>query len=240
MIQDVFNGMLTLLLARFVLNDLPHAAGLFDWSTSTYKPAITGYLFHNTAINHALKILEDGYLKPFAGSTSFTLDPCFTVADPSVTFIFPESVIREKYGGKEITYHWIKDPQKHREAWESEMEVEVKQQLVYTSDCVEILPGRDCCWKYGRGYKYPYVDVRYRKGWPWAKFREFAVPSESTITQSNPGYPPRIGLIPKLPEEAYNDILFREYIHDLAKYQALSEEDAKEQWEAYKRQHYGR
>lgn len=49
-------------------------------------------------------------------------------------------------------------------------------------------------------------------------------------------YPPRKGIIPKLPEEARGDFLFYEYIRDLAKYEALSEEDAQRLWEGYKRQ----
>jgi len=62
------------------------------------------------------------------------------------------------------------------------------------------------------------------------------------LSRTNPGnpYPPRIGVIPKLPEEAHGDILFYEYIRDLCKYEALSEEDAQRLWEGYRRQHYGR
>lgn len=50
-------------------------------------------------------------------------------------------------------------------------------------------------------------------------------------------YPPRKGVIPKLPEEARGDFLFFEYIRDLAKFEALSEEDAQRLWEGYKEQH---
>lgn len=171
MIQPLFNGMLTLLLAKFLINDLPHAAGLFDWSTSEYKPAVTGYVTHNTAINSALRILKDGYIRPHLGSISFSLDPCFSVAHPSVSFIFPESVIREKYGGRVPEYLVHYEPEQVRKIWEREMEVEVKDRLVYISDCVEVLPGRDTCWKYGRGYMYHYVDIRDRNYWPWKEFK---------------------------------------------------------------------
>ena len=47
-------------------------------------------------------------------------------------------------------------------------------------------------------------------------------------------YPPRKGIIPKLPEEARGDVLFFEFIRDLARYEALSEEDAQRHWEGYK------
>ena len=173
-LTQFMNGMIQLLLVKFMINDVPHAAGLFDWSTSEYKPAITGYLFHNTGDKTALKILKDGYLRRWAGSMSFSLDPCFSVAYPGVTFVFPESIIREKYGGTIIDYHWIEDPVKKRKAWETEMEVEVRERVVYISDCVEILPAVDCCRKYGYGYKRQYVDVRYKKSSPWREFRKFA------------------------------------------------------------------
>ncbi|GAI68083.1 unnamed protein product, partial [marine sediment metagenome] len=57
----------------------------------------------------------------------------------SVSFIFPESVIREKYFGREPEYliHYPKE--EIRRIWETEMEVEVKDRLVYIKDCVEIL-----------------------------------------------------------------------------------------------------
>jgi len=32
MIQEAFNGMLTIMLAKFILNDLPHAAGLIEYN----------------------------------------------------------------------------------------------------------------------------------------------------------------------------------------------------------------
>lgn len=146
--------------------------GMFTYAMTEepYHPAIPGFAFHNTSHQNALKILEDGCLIPFIGSISFTLDPCFTVADPGVTFVFPEHVIREKYSGKEPEFRYIPDPEARRKAWESEMEVEVKHQRVYMSDCVEVLAGRDTCWKYGYGYKYRYIDVRDRKYGPWRKF----------------------------------------------------------------------
>ena len=50
-------------------------------------------------------------------------------------------------------------------------------------------------------------------------------------------YPARIGIIPKLPEEARGDILFFEFIRDLSRYEALSEEDVQRYWEGYKVQH---
>lgn len=49
-------------------------------------------------------------------------------------------------------------------------------------------------------------------------------------------YPPRIGVIPKLPEEAKGDFLFFEYVRDMAKYEALSEEDVQRMWEAWEEQ----
>lgn len=163
-------------LLKFALNDLPHVMGMYDWATQTekFKPAITGYVFHNTRMSNALEIIKAGYIKPSVGSISFTLDPCFTVAYPSVSFAFSENTIREKYSGKEPEYliHYTREEIK--KIWEREMEVEVKAQLVYMSDCVEILEGRDVCWKYGYGYKYHYIDVRERKGKQWEAFREAA------------------------------------------------------------------
>jgi len=50
-------------------------------------------------------------------------------------------------------------------------------------------------------------------------------------------YPPRVGIIPRLPEGARGDFLFYEYIRDLCKYEALSEEDVQELWEGYKQRH---
>jgi len=133
-------------------------------TTQQYTPAISGFAFHNTSAKNALQILKDGYIRPFLKAISFTLDPCFTVKSYGVTFVFPEQVIRDKYGGKELF------PRSHP-AWESEMEVEVRDKPVYISDCVEILGGKDVCWKYGYGYKYRYVDIRDRKDWPWREFR---------------------------------------------------------------------
>lgn len=130
----------------------------------TTNPAIPGFAFHNTRIETALQILKDGYLKPSLGALSFTLDPCFLVAYTGVTFVFPEQVIRDKYGGRELF-------PRGSQAWEQEEEVEVRSKIVYVSDCVEVLGGRDACWKYGYGYKYHYVDVRDRKDWVWTKFR---------------------------------------------------------------------
>lgn len=147
-------------------------AKLFDWSTYTGpKPAIPSYVFHHTYEDKALEILEDGYIKPSAGSISFTLDPWFAGIMPSVCFVFREDVIRDKYGGKEIDYFYIEDPVARRKTWEQEMEVEVKSQIVRLEDCVEILTGRDANWKYGHGYKYHYKDIRDREYWPWTKFR---------------------------------------------------------------------
>lgn len=48
-------------------------------------------------------------------------------------------------------------------------------------------------------------------------------------------YPARKGIIPKLPEEARGDILFFEFIRDLSRYEALSEEDVQRHWEGYRR-----
>jgi hypothetical protein len=52
MIEEFFNGMITILLARFILNDLPHAAGLFSepqlptWYIKS-KPPTEPYLYHH-------------------------------------------------------------------------------------------------------------------------------------------------------------------------------------------------
>lgn len=58
-----------------------------------------------------------------------------------------------------------------------------------------------------------------------------------TETVSRAEYPPRKGVLPRLPEEAKGDILFYEYIRDLSKYEALSDEDAQRLWEGYRKQH---
>ena len=146
---------------------------MYDWSKSEWKPAILGYVFHNTSIPNLFRILKDGYLEPRVagwvterGSISFTLDPCFNVVAPSVTLIFPEEVIRTKYGGKEPEFRGV--PEERRfEVWKSEMEVEVKGKKVYIEDCVEILPERACCWRYTFGYKYHFKDIRERLSGPW-------------------------------------------------------------------------
>jgi len=148
---------------------------MYDWSRAeiTPKPAITGYLFHSTKIPIAFQILKDGYIKPFAGSISFTLDPCFNVGIPSLSFIFPEKLIRDKYGGVDLPmpHYWTQGEEAWRKQWEEEMEVEVKGKLVYVSDCVEILPERAACWKYGRGYGYHFKDIRERLSGPWRTLR---------------------------------------------------------------------
>lgn len=43
MIQELFNGMLTILLAKFAINDLPHAAGVLGTSSSDYKVTAWDY-----------------------------------------------------------------------------------------------------------------------------------------------------------------------------------------------------
>jgi len=131
------------------------------------KP-IKGYVFHTTSPAAALKILADGCLKPLwaTGEISFSKNPFFgsTVYPGGVTFVFPEKVIREKYGGYDTI--WGK-------GYEQEEEVAVKGKLVYMSDCTEVLMERDVARKYGFGWKYPYKDVRYRLATPWRAFREF-------------------------------------------------------------------
>lgn len=172
MIQQLGNTFIAMMLAKFILNDVPHALELFNWSTYTGpKPVIPGYVFHHTYEGNAIQILKDGYIKPSAGSISFTLDPWFAGIMPSIVFVFREGIIREKYGGVEIDYWYIEDPEKRRKTWEQEMEIEVKSQLVYLEDCVEVLTGRDVNWKYGHGYKYPYKDIRERRGTRWLKFQ---------------------------------------------------------------------
>lgn len=53
MIQPLFNGMLTLLLAKFVLNDLPHAAGLYEGSSKFT-------MYHATPKSNVGNILLNG------------------------------------------------------------------------------------------------------------------------------------------------------------------------------------
>jgi len=150
---------------------------MYDWSKSEWKPAITGYVFHNTSILSLFKILKDGYLEPRIGdlitprgSISFTLDPCFSVTTPSVTLVLSEKIIKTKYGGKEPEFRGV--PEERRfEVWKSEMEIEVKGKRVYIKDCVEILPERACCWKYTYGFKYHFKDIRERLSGPWRTLR---------------------------------------------------------------------
>ena len=127
---------------------------------------IPNYVFHTTSPPTALKILIDGYLKPSAGIISFTRSPFFgsTVYSRGITFVFPENIIIEKYGGKEV------EP----DIYELEEEIFVENRLVYIEDATEILTERDVARKYGFGLKYPYKDVRYRLGTPWRAFRELA------------------------------------------------------------------
>ena len=126
-----------------------------------------GYVFHTTSPVNALKILVSGYLTSFfwIDDVSFTRDPFFgsSVYYGGFTFVFPEDIIIEKYGGHEVEY-----------GYEKEEEVAVKGRVIYTSDCYEVLTQRDVARKYGFGWKYHYKDVRERLGTPWRVFREFA------------------------------------------------------------------
>ncbi len=54
MIQPLFNGMLAILLAKFCLNDLPHAAGLSD--TSYDRPPTIGQLRYIAGLRQRLKM----------------------------------------------------------------------------------------------------------------------------------------------------------------------------------------
>jgi len=133
--------------------------------------AIEGYVFHTTSPANALKILADGYLRPMwaTGDIAFTKNPFFgsSVYFHGITFVFPEKVIVEKYGGKEVEY-----PPTALETYKEEEEIAVTGRLVYVSDCTEVLTERDVARKYGFGWRYPYKDVRYRLGTPWRAFRE--------------------------------------------------------------------
>jgi len=65
MIQQALNGMIVLLLARFMLNDIPHAAGFYDarsFKPETYKDMES--LFHGVGdlkYGDALKWVEFWY-----------------------------------------------------------------------------------------------------------------------------------------------------------------------------------
>ena len=48
MIQTALNGMLTLLMAKFLLNDMPHASGLL--ASPDYEPPPTGPQLHYIAV----------------------------------------------------------------------------------------------------------------------------------------------------------------------------------------------
>jgi len=148
---------------------------MYDWSKAkiTPKPAITGYVFHSTKIPIAVRILGEGRLRPSIGDISFTLDPCFNVGLPSIVFVFPESVIREKYGGRELPppHYWTGTKEEWEETWEEEMEVHVVGKYVYLDDCVEVLPDRAACWKYGKGYGYHFKDLRERATGPLRTLR---------------------------------------------------------------------
>ena len=151
---------------------------MYDWSKAktTPKPAITGYVFHTCYADKALSILRDGYIRPLGiGTTrerpfiiSFTLEPCFNVGFPSVSFVFKEDLIRERYGGVELPmpHYWDRGEEAWQKAWEEEMEVEVPGR-VYLTDLVEVLPSRAACWKYGKGYRYSFKDLRERTSGPF-------------------------------------------------------------------------
>ena len=130
-----------------------------------------GFLFHTTSPVNLLKILRDGYLAPFLkiGNVSFTRDPFLggSVSFIGFTIVFPERVIIEKYGGREI------EP----EYYPREEEVAVIGRRVYISDALEILSQRDAARKYGFGHKYPYKDIRKRLGPQWEEFRKYLPPS---------------------------------------------------------------
>ena len=120
-------------------------------------PAIPGYLFHTTSFKNALFILKDGFLRPSVGSISFSKCPWFgsSVEPFGITFVFPEDIIKEKYGGVDEEYT-------PGSLYEQEEEVSVGRKLVYLTDCVEILPLRATIWKYGIGYRYHFKDIRQR------------------------------------------------------------------------------
>jgi hypothetical protein len=56
MFEDIFNAMFTMLMAKFMLNDMPHAAGLLQANLQTTK------LYHCTAVESVNSILKDGLI----------------------------------------------------------------------------------------------------------------------------------------------------------------------------------
>lgn len=123
------------------------------------------YLFHTTRSRSSLRnILGSGYLRPTAGSLSFTHDPQFglSVSMSGYTFVYPTDVIYSIYQGRDIDYDVDR---RFRGQGKEEEEVEVFQPVL-VSDAIEILPAIAAARKYATGYKYHYKDVRELKKLP--------------------------------------------------------------------------
>lgn len=139
--QQLFNGITTLMVAKFIMNDVPHAAGLL-----TNPGTSTGDSWDN---------------------------------------VWKSCVQAAKILGKELTEqdipgNWDELRRLHKDLWAQ---------------------------VYGERH--------------------------TKQTRNVDPHPPRKGVIPKLPEEAHGDFLFFEYVRDMAKYKALSEEDVQRMWEAW-------
>lgn len=60
MIQEALNGMITLLLAKFMLNDVPHAAGMFRGDGEPVKGFYDDPIKSNNPLDYVSSVLIDG------------------------------------------------------------------------------------------------------------------------------------------------------------------------------------
>lgn len=93
MIQQAFNGMLALMLVKFVLNDVPHAAGLHGNSVT---------LYHGTSKSIAAEALKEG-LQPQPGvETEFP--STYLAYSPAEAAKYGEVVLKIRLPREELKY----------------------------------------------------------------------------------------------------------------------------------------
>lgn len=110
-------------------------------------------LFHTTSKSALAKIRKLGYIEPrldretYVEKISFTSDPYVGegIRPFGYTLVFPEELIRGKYGGRDTDFP-IGTRASH--FGESEVEVEVPVSVL---DAMEVLPVGEAMRKYGSG-----------------------------------------------------------------------------------------